>query len=245
MPVYHSHHLIRSTSFSPTSRDDGPPRQQVLGPVDLRRLAEDASCRPAARSGRLATPRAGLAVTPLLPSEPPQLVPRMMCFAGSWHAPILVHPRQQLGDRLHAGLDRLADAAALLDGQHERLLLRPVERDQFQVLALDQVHRLPGLAAQADEDVRRRRSGAGRTRPACGRAAGGPAPSYCMAQPSLWMIGTTPSTFGYLSSRPDARTRSAMYLLVLAEQFTVLMIGDVVARAVAQVVRPVGRGRSP
>ena len=28
-----------------------------------------------------ATPRAGLAVTPLLPSEPPQFVPRMMCLA--------------------------------------------------------------------------------------------------------------------------------------------------------------------
>ena len=48
-------------------------------------------------------------------------------------------------------------------------------------------------------------------------------PSYCIPQPCLWMIGTMPSMFGYLSSRPRARTRSATYLLVPAEQLTVLM----------------------
>ena len=39
---------------------------------------------------------------------------------GQLHAPHVVDARQQLGDGLHAGLDRLADAAALLDGQRQR-----------------------------------------------------------------------------------------------------------------------------
>src|SRR5262249_33488978 len=50
------------------------------------------------------------------------------------------------------GLDRLADAAALLDRQNRRLFPRAVELDQ--PLVLDQVNGLPGLAAEADEDVR-------------------------------------------------------------------------------------------
>ena len=50
--MYHSHHLIRSTSFSPTSRDDGAAGQQVLGAVDLGRLAEDGRPALARRAGR-------------------------------------------------------------------------------------------------------------------------------------------------------------------------------------------------
>ena len=49
-------------------------------------------------------------------------------------------------------------------------------------------------------------------------------PSYCMAQPALCVIGSTPSTFGYWLRRPLWRIFSAMYLLVLAEQLTVLMM---------------------
>ena len=107
---------------------------------------------PWATSRSEATPRAGLAVTPLLPSEPPQLVPRMILSAGKRRALHVVDLRQQFGDGLHAGLDRLADAAALLDGEDQRRLFpRAVELDQ--ALMLDQVDRLAGFAAEADEDV--------------------------------------------------------------------------------------------
>ena len=70
---------------------------------------------PWATSRSEATPRAGLAVTPLLPSEPPQLVPRMILLGRQPRPLHVVDPRQQLGDGPDAGLDRLADAAAFLD----------------------------------------------------------------------------------------------------------------------------------
>ena len=89
---------------------------------------------PCCTSRSEATPRAGLAVTPLLPSEPPQLVPRMILSADRLRPPHVVDPRQQLGDGLDAGLDRLADAAALLNRDDERLFARAVELDQSLIL---------------------------------------------------------------------------------------------------------------
>ena len=105
------------------------------------------------------------------------------------------------------------------------VLLRAVELHEVQVLVFDQVRRLAGLAAEADEDVGgdvRVLGEAGeravellvvrRRRTAC-------------AQPCL--VGDRRRRrrrSGSSSSRPGARTRSAMYLLVLAEQFTVLMM---------------------
>ena len=68
---------------------------------------------PQATIMSLATPRAGLAVMPLLPSEPPQLVPRMISLAGTVSRRS-VDPRQHLGDELYAGLDRLRRAAEVL-----------------------------------------------------------------------------------------------------------------------------------
>ena len=67
-----------------------------------------------------ATPRAGLAVTPLLPSEPPQLVPRMILSAVSGTRRTSLTRGSMSSDGLDAGVDRLADAAALLNGQHQR-----------------------------------------------------------------------------------------------------------------------------
>ena len=50
-------------------------------------------------------------------------------------------------------------------------------------------------------------------------------PSYCMAQPALCVIGDDAvDVRDTASAGPVARNRSEMYLLVLAEQLTVLMM---------------------
>ena len=59
----------------------GPPREQVLGAIDFGGFGQ-MPVPPQATIMSLATPSAGLAVTPLLPSEPPQLVPSTISLAG-------------------------------------------------------------------------------------------------------------------------------------------------------------------
>src|ERR1700733_64913 len=76
-PVYHSHHLIRSTSFSPTCRLTARRVRRCSAPY-ISEVSPMMLVPPWATSKSEAMPRAGLAVTPLLPSEPPQLVPRMI-----------------------------------------------------------------------------------------------------------------------------------------------------------------------
>src|SRR5262249_4276387 len=55
------------------------------------------------------------------------------------------------GNGLHAGLDGLADAATLLNGQHNGLVLGPAQLQQS--LTLNQMDRLSGLTTQAHEDI--------------------------------------------------------------------------------------------
>src|SRR4029079_8201700 len=81
-PVYHSHHLIRSTSFSPTARLTARRVSRCSAP-EISGVSPRMLVPPCCTSGSEATPRAGLAVTPLLPSLPPQLVPRMILSADS------------------------------------------------------------------------------------------------------------------------------------------------------------------
>ena len=178
---------------------------------------------PWATSRSEATPRAGLAVTPLLPSEPPQLVPRMILSAGSCVRLHVVDARQQLGDGLHAGLDRLADAAAFLDGQHQRLLaLEPLS--WISPWSLDQVDGLAGLAAEADEDVG---GDVGMLGEAGQRAVELVVVGAVVLHGAAGLVrdGHHAVDVGILLAADRcARKRSEMYLLVLAEQLTVLMM---------------------
>ena len=89
---------------------------------------------PAATSMSEATPRAGLQVTPLLPSEPPQLVPRMISLAGDGDALHVVGPRQQLGEEADAFFDGFDGAAEVLHRQDRRQMPLAVSFDLQQVL---------------------------------------------------------------------------------------------------------------
>src|SRR5438445_13727681 len=80
MPVYHSHHLMRSTSFSPTSRLTARRVRRCSAPY-ISGVSPMMLVPPWATRRSEATPRAGVAVTPLLPAEPPPLVPRMILWA--------------------------------------------------------------------------------------------------------------------------------------------------------------------
>src|SRR5206468_1627984 len=70
------------------------------------------------------------------------------CQGGTLH---VVDARQQRCDRFHPGIDRLTDAATLLNAEHLRLTLAAIELDEMFVL--DQMNGLPCLAAKADENV--------------------------------------------------------------------------------------------
>src|SRR3954471_5553092 len=83
MPVYHSHHLMRSTSFSPTARLRARRVSRCSAPY-ISDVSPIMLAPPWATSRSDATPTAGLAVTPLLPSLPPQLVPRIILSADNF-----------------------------------------------------------------------------------------------------------------------------------------------------------------
>jgi len=82
---------------------DGPARQQVLGAVDLGRLAEHGRA-PCDTIRSAATPRAGLAVTPELPSDPRIRGRRSVFDAGCSVRVQGVRLGQQLMDGLHRRL---------------------------------------------------------------------------------------------------------------------------------------------
>ncbi len=123
----------------------------MLGAVNLRRLGED---RRAALShqqiGSDAERRVGghaaIAVGATAIGAQHQVRGRQ---SRALH---VVDLRQQLGHRLDAGLDGLADAAALLDAQYQRrLLLLAVQLEQMFVF--DEVGGRAGLAAEPHDDV--------------------------------------------------------------------------------------------
>src|SRR5438105_783027 len=117
---------------------------------------------PWATSRSEATPRAGLAVTPLLPSEPPQLVPRMILSAVSGTR------LTSLARGSSSATARTPASTVLPMPPHSWMVstrgLEPSppppppprsggEGEPEQALALDEVGGLARLAAEADEDV--------------------------------------------------------------------------------------------
>ena len=110
---------------------------------------------PAATSMSLAAPSAGLAVMPELPSDPPQLVPRINSDKRHALAPRVVDPRQHLGHQLAGGFDRLARAAHVLHAEHGRTPRVAGARaaDLHQLLIVEQVTERGRFAAQADQHI--------------------------------------------------------------------------------------------
>ena len=178
---------------------------------------------PWATSRSAATPRAGLAVTPLLPSEPPQLVPRMS-FAGRQLDALDVVDLAAAARRRRRRRPRPSCRCRRTPGSSAPVgCFATVSSCITWPLLVDQVRRLARLAAEADEDVRRRRSGA-RANPASVRSSClWSGPSYCIPQPPLWVIAHDAVDVREILQQP-ATPPSAMYLLVDAEQLTVLMI---------------------
>ncbi len=98
----------------------------------------------------LAKPRAGLAVTPEFPSEPPQFSPSTISLAGIGSRRTSLTSRQHGRDLAQRRLDRFRRAAAILDREHGRQL--PWRRAKLhQSTMLDQVRQRGRLAAQADQ----------------------------------------------------------------------------------------------
>ena len=163
-----------------------------------------------------------MAVTPLLPSEPPQLVPRMMCFAGSC-------TRRTSLTRGSNSATAFTPASTVLPipphswmESASGVLFVAVELHEVQLLVVDQVRRLHDLAAEADEDVRPDVRVPGE--------AGQRAVELLVVGPvvlhrAALAVHDGDDAVHVREVLEDARsrTRSAMYLLVLAEQFTVLM----------------------
>src|SRR5207249_1942887 len=99
--------------------------EQVFGPVNLRRLADDAGAALSHQQvGGHAEGRVGghaaVAVGAAAVGAEDDLV------GGEWGAAHVVDLRQQLGDGAHARVHGFADAAALLDREDGRLFLRAV-----------------------------------------------------------------------------------------------------------------------
>ena len=123
--------------------------EQVLGAVDLGRLAEDDRAALADDLvGRAAERRvrghAGPAVRAAALERDDEL------RGGHVLAHGLVGDGQEPGDRLDAGRDGAREAAVLLDREHARPL--PVRREAG---TLEHLVRLVDLAAEGEDDVRR------------------------------------------------------------------------------------------
>ena len=146
-----------------------------------------------------------------------------MLVAGSCDALHVVDARQQLGDGLDAGVDRLADAAALLDASAPAACffepsswIRPSPSIRWIAW--------PGLAAEADEDVG---GDVGVLGEAGQRAVELVVVGAVVLHGAAGLVRDRRRRrrrSGTASSRSVARNRSEMYLLVLAEQLTVLMM---------------------
>ena len=167
-----------------------------------------------------------------------------------------------LGRKLHAADRRLPAAASprppsrrlrpscrcrrILNRERQRRALRAVELDEVKVLLFDQVRRLHDLAAQADEDVRPDVRDAGRSRPACGRVACGPAHRTASPHPCRWTMATMPSTFGNFSEHAGCADAVGDVLARACGAVHGADDREVVASAVAKVVRLARRrGRKP
>src|SRR3954470_20705080 len=86
-PAYYSHHLIRSRSFWPTSGRTAR-RVSRCSARYISVVSPRTAVPPCATTRSAATPSAGLAVTPELPSDPPHSIARWIFEAG---CPVRAH----------------------------------------------------------------------------------------------------------------------------------------------------------
>ena len=110
---------------------------------------------------------------PLLPSEPPQLVPSKNSLAGIGSRFTSFTRGNSSRHELHARFDRLRRAAEVLHRKHGRARCfdqarrSPGRTDLHQILIFNQMPNRRRLAAQADQQIRRRCSDAWPCRRAC------------------------------------------------------------------------------
>ena len=126
-------------------RASGPPREQVLGAVDLRRLPEhDRSALADKQVARVPEPGVGGHAGPAVRASALQRHHQLR--GGDRLADGSIGDRQQPNDRLDSALDRRGIPAVVLDRDHRG-------RVGGEVSMLDHVRRLVDLAAQTEDHV--------------------------------------------------------------------------------------------